>query len=172
MECVTTVQYTIRFNGVPLDAFQPTQGIHQGDSLSPYLFLFAADGLSKLLNRETQAQRVEGLQMCRRAPEISHLLFADDSLLFFRSIREQAERVKQVLDCYCRSKGQLINTRKCSLFFNSTMVPENMEQVRTCLGVQECSFDTKYLGLPTPEGRMKAEKFQPTEERLAKRCSA
>jgi hypothetical protein len=34
------------------------------------------------------------------------------------------------------------------------------------------AFEAKYLGLPTPEGRMKAEKFLNITDRLAKRCSA
>ena len=76
MECVTTVRYTVRFNGVLMDAFQPTRGLRQGDPLSPYLFLFVADGLSKVLQHESELGRIQGLKVCRRAPEISHLLFA------------------------------------------------------------------------------------------------
>ena len=37
------------------------------------------------------------------------------------------------------------------------------------LNIQKTCFEEKYLGLPVPEGRMKAEHFQPTKERLAKR---
>jgi hypothetical protein len=49
MECVTTVRYSVCFNNVALEPFHPTHGLRQGDPLSPYLFLFVADGLSKLL---------------------------------------------------------------------------------------------------------------------------
>jgi hypothetical protein len=49
MECVSTIRYSIHFNNVNLEPFCPTRGLHQGDPLSPYLFLFIADGLSKLL---------------------------------------------------------------------------------------------------------------------------
>jgi hypothetical protein len=51
MACVTTVQCRVLFNGVLLDPIQPTRGLRQGDSLSPYLFLFVADGLSKCYMR-------------------------------------------------------------------------------------------------------------------------
>jgi hypothetical protein len=37
--------------------------------------------------------------------------------------------------------------------------------------VEHSSFEEKYLGLPTPEGRMKASRFQPTKERFIKRLT-
>jgi hypothetical protein len=49
MECVTTIRYSVHFNNVALEPFHPTRGLRQGDPLSPYLFLFVDDGLSKLL---------------------------------------------------------------------------------------------------------------------------
>ena len=45
------------------------------------------------------------------------------------------------------------------------------ESIKDTLGVVASSFESKYLGLPTPEGRMKGEKFQPIMERFVKRCS-
>jgi hypothetical protein len=49
MTCVTTVSYSFRFSGHMLDSFTPTHGLRQGDPLSPYLFLFDADGISTLI---------------------------------------------------------------------------------------------------------------------------
>jgi hypothetical protein len=52
---------------------------------------------------------------------------------------------------------------------NCTM--DDGEAVAQILKVESTSFDEKYIGLPIPEGRMKDDKFQPTKERLRKKCS-
>ena len=49
MQCITSVTYAIRINGNPRGRIIPSRGIHQGDPLSPYLFLLCAEGLSSLI---------------------------------------------------------------------------------------------------------------------------
>jgi hypothetical protein len=172
MACVTTVCYRVRFNGILLDPIQPTRGLRQGDPLSPYLFLLVADGFSKVLLEELTHGRIEGVKVCRRAPVISHLLFADDSLLFFRANVQQAERVKASLEKYCSGTGQLINVDKCSVLFNEKQDTTIIGDVKRCLNIHRVAFQAKYLGLPTLEGRMKDDRFQAVTEKLSTRCNA
>ena len=107
--------------------------------------------------------------MCRNAPGVSHLLFADDTLLFFRATMEQAAEVKNVLDTYGRCTGQQVNPAKCSIMFNEKIPPATQNQVKGVLQVVQTAFDARYLGLPTPSGRMKGARFQHLKERLGKR---
>ena len=112
------VTYQVSLNGVLQSPFKPTRGLRQGDPLSPYLFLFVADGLSTLLRKAVESQHVQALGICRRAPTISHLLFADDSLLFFRGNVEQAHRIKDILQSYSRCTGQQINPQVLHYVWN------------------------------------------------------
>lgn len=169
MACVTSVRYAVRFNGSMLKSFQPSRGLRQGDPLSPYLFLFVADGLSTILSSAVRTGDLVPLKVCRQAPGISHLLFADDSLLFFKANVEQATVVKEALNLYERCTSQLLSPAKCSMLFGKHCSDQTQPGIKSLLDVQQNSFEDKYLGLPTPEGRMKADRFQSIKERFFKR---
>jgi len=106
------------------------------------------------------------LTICRNAPGVSHLLFAEDTLLFFRATTDQAEEVKEVLVTYGKCTGQQINPAKCSIMFSDKCPSAMQDQVKAILQVERIVFDAKYLRLPTPNGRMKGDRFQHLKDSL------
>jgi hypothetical protein len=112
MACVTSVKYQVRFNSEETEMFVPTRGLRQGDPLSPYLFLLCAEGLSSLLLYEEEVGGIDGVRVCRNAPSVSHLLFADDSLIIMKANMNNATFLQQVLDTYCANFGQLVSVAK------------------------------------------------------------
>ena len=157
MQCVRSVRYSVRCNGELLEPFCPSRGLRQGDPLSPYLFLFVADGLVHLLKKEMAENKITPIKVARNSPGISNLLFADDSLIFFKAIPEQAKAIKRVLASFQKCTGQLLSASKCSILFSEACPTQTREDIKTILRVQSETFESKYLGLPTPEGRMKEE---------------
>jgi hypothetical protein len=59
MACVTSVSYCIKINGQLTENIFPSRGQRQGDPLSPYLFLFVTDGLSKLVHRAIHREELK-----------------------------------------------------------------------------------------------------------------
>jgi hypothetical protein len=168
MECVTSVSYSIHFNNVSMEPFKPSRGLRQGNPLSPYLFLFVADELSKLLQREVQQGNLHEIKICRRGSGISHLMFVDNTMIFMQISETQAEWVNLVLREYEKGTCQLINPAKCSIMFRAGCTEEDKEKVKDILKVENVAPEEKYLGLPSPEGRMNKDSFKSTKERLVK----
>uniref|UniRef100_A0A452XL47 Reverse transcriptase domain-containing protein n=1 Tax=Aegilops tauschii subsp. strangulata TaxID=200361 RepID=A0A452XL47_AEGTS len=166
MACVTSVKYSVKFNGKLLESFIPSRGLRQGDLLSPFLFLFIADALSSLINKAMWEEGLRGVKICTSAPEISHLLFADDSLLFFHASAQQAGLVRGLLNTYATTTGQLINPSKCSILFSDNCVHSVAQEVKGILEISQEVFVPKYLGLPVPEGRMHKGNFETVQERV------
>ena len=71
-----------------------------------------------MLRKEEKEGQIKGVAVYRRAPRISHLLFADDSIIFYRASISEYDRVVEVLEGYERDSGQKINKEKTSLFFS------------------------------------------------------
>uniref|UniRef100_A0A2N9GLP4 Reverse transcriptase domain-containing protein n=1 Tax=Fagus sylvatica TaxID=28930 RepID=A0A2N9GLP4_FAGSY len=97
MICVNSVSYSILINGEQWGYFSASRGIRQGDSLSPYLFLLCAKGLSYLLRKNVVEGRLKGVSASRGGPQITHLFFADDSLLFCQATGANCEAISGIL---------------------------------------------------------------------------
>ncbi|GAU45885.1 hypothetical protein TSUD_401090, partial [Trifolium subterraneum] len=81
-ECICTATASILVNGSLTDTFPLERGLRQGDPLSPFLFLLAAEGLSVLMKALVENNLFTGYSVGTQAPvSISHLQFADDTLL-------------------------------------------------------------------------------------------
>lgn len=124
MRCVTFVSFSIHINGCLSARFRPTRGIRQGDLISPYLFLVCAKALSALLKTFGLVHLSRGVRVGVHAPWISHLLFADDCIIFSKASQRGAERLRGILEIYNRGSGQLVNREKSAVFFSTNNTDE------------------------------------------------
>lgn len=149
MRLVTTVSFSVIFNGERLENFIPSRGVRQGDPISLYLFLLAADGLSCLLKSRTQSSNLSGIMVAPSTPMVSHLLFVDDSL---RANTESAEEVKKALRVYCLASGQQVSMDKSSIHFAKGVSGSIRDEIKNVLDVHNEALSEKYLGMPTDVG--------------------
>ena len=146
MACVTSVRYQVCLNHEFSDYIYPSRGLRQGDPLSPYLFLLCAEGLTSLLRHEEREGNLLGIKVCRDAPAVSHLLFADDSLILMRADAQNASSLRRALDDYCAASGQLVSEAKSSIFFSPTTDVNTRVVVCSVLNIMTEAMTDKYLG--------------------------
>lgn len=73
-ECVSTATTSVLVNGSPTDEFPLKRGLRQGDPLSPFLFLLAAEGLNIVMKSLVETQLFSGYSIRAANPVVvSHL---------------------------------------------------------------------------------------------------
>ncbi|XP_043694381.1 uncharacterized protein LOC122645101 [Telopea speciosissima] len=169
MACISLVSYGLIINGAVRGSVSPTRGIRQGDPLSPTLFVLCSQALSSLLLQAQEAGLIKGMKIRNRAMPLSHLLFADDSLLFTEVNIDEVLNLKGCMDIYCRASGQQINLKKSLLTFSPNTVPKFRRWFSRLLKIPYGSGPKKYLGLPTEFGTAKKGLFREIQEKTYKR---
>jgi hypothetical protein len=128
MRGVTSLSFANKINGILIETFRPSRGIRQGDPISPYLFLLCFEGLSCLLKSVGPMHLSRGVRVGVHSPWISHLLFADDCIVFSEASQGGAGRLKEILERYHRGLGQLVNRDKSTIFLSKNCY-DDMKQV-------------------------------------------
>jgi len=68
---------------------------------------------------------------------VSHLLFADDSLILFRANGSDAQHVQGILDLYEECSGQMINKEKSAIMFSPNTRSDVRESVMRALSIRK-----------------------------------
>lgn len=166
MKCITTVTYSVLINGEPTKKIIPKRGLRQGDPISPYLYILCTEGLSTLIKQNIQNQMIHGFKASRNGPAISHLLFADDSLIFFKANEEEGQNLSRILQVYQRASGQEINYNKSAITFSKGTPSSLQKNITKLFGITKIGGFGKYLGLPDHIGRRRKEAFHYITERI------
>ena len=169
MNCLSSVRYAVLFNGSTTETFFPTRGIRQGDPFSPYLFLLCAEGLTALLRKADSNFSLRGVAVCRNGLRVTHLMFADDCMLFFRANIEECQVVIDILNQYEEASGQKLNNDKTSIFYSSNTPHDTRIAIGNLLGDPNSNSIERYLGLPPFLGRSKIKAFEDLSTKVWKK---
>lgn len=109
-----------------------SEGLRQGYPLSPYIFLFCAESLSYLILKYEIDKKIFGVTLCRNMPIVTHLFFADNSLIFLKADEYNSSYFIDILSAYVKASGQKINFEKPALFFSPNCADQVKDNIMLC----------------------------------------
>ena len=130
------------------------------------MFLFCSEGLNGLLNQEVSLGQIGAYSLCKNGLKISHIFFADDSLLFCRAKVEDINVIQDILECYATASGQQINKAKTTLVFSKSVSAATKNSIKLLIEVPEIKEYNKYLGLPAIVGKNKMASLNYIKDRV------
>jgi len=115
-ECITTATASVLVNSSPTDEFPLERGLRQGDPLSPFLFLLAAEGLNIIMKSVVARNIFEGYKVgAPSSVSVTHLQFADDTLLLGVKSWANVRAMRVVLMLFEAMSGLKVNFNKSML---------------------------------------------------------
>jgi hypothetical protein len=100
--CISFARFSVLVNGSPNGFFSSSRGLRQGDPLSPLLFVFVMEALSRMITQAVSGGLLEGFLVGNVS--ISHLLFADDTLILSSARTSQLQNLQSLFFCLKQSR--------------------------------------------------------------------
>lgn len=144
--CVSSASANYLVNGSPSGDFALEKGLRQGDPLSPFLFLIAAEGISLLTKKAIQEGLLKAALIGRDKVELSHIQYADDTVFVVEGTKENATALKWILKCFELLSGLLVNFDK-SKVFGVNIEREKLGDIANILGCTVGEGTVPYLGM-------------------------
>lgn len=146
--CISSISFEILINGGKTASFKLSRGLRQGDPLSSYLFILGQEILSRLLNQELRQKSIRGIKTSKRGPIITHVMYADDIVLFSKATKKDATSISRILEKYRLWSGQLVKRSKSGIFFSKHTQRPIQKAIKSSLQIRSIKKDATCLGAP------------------------
>ena len=169
--CLTIARVSILINGVPSKPFKMRRGLRQGDPLSPYLFVIMAEVLNRLLTKVTKLGYFKGVQVGTHSVPLSHLQFADDTLLFCEPKVEFLQNIENILYSFQSFSGLTVNYDKSGII----AIGKEDEWAAMAADLLKCKvvqLPITYLGVPLGANMRKIASWQPVVDKVQQRLAS
>lgn len=129
-----SVRLSVSINGRIHGFFRCSSGVRQGDPLSPLLFCLAKEVISRSLTEMVREGKLKLIHGTRKINIPSHILYADDMMIFCKGTNSNIKALKDVYLKYVESSGQMENPQKSSIYAGS-ITSHRLSQVSHQLGL-------------------------------------
>ncbi|XP_071728393.1 uncharacterized protein [Rutidosis leptorrhynchoides] len=162
---LSSASISLLVNGSPTSEFSLGRGIRQGDPLSPFLFIIAAEGLNILAKAACEKGLFKGIEVGSDKVPISHLQYVDDTIFIGEWSHANIHSLQNLLKCFELASGLKVYFQKSCLYGVGVEVGE-VNLVASRVGCQVGVFPFTYLGLPIGSKMSKLEDWEPVIEKF------
>ncbi|XP_071694930.1 uncharacterized protein [Rutidosis leptorrhynchoides] len=163
--CLKSASISILVNGSPTNEFLIERGVRQGDPLSPFLFLIAAEGLNLIVKRACRDGLYKGVEVGIDKVGLSHLQFADDTIFIGEWQSQNFCNLVKILKCFENLSGLKINFHK-SVLYGLGVASIDIEGLASRVGCKVGDLPFIYLGLPVGKNLSKEQSWKPMIEKF------
>ncbi|XP_015971192.1 uncharacterized protein LOC107494666 [Arachis duranensis] len=171
MTCVRASSLSIMWNGNRLDSFAPRRGLRQGDPMSPYLFVLCMERLACYISHKVVEGVWKPVSVTRGGPKFSHLMFADDLLLFCQATKSQVQMVMHSLNIFCKASGMKVNLEKSKAFCSKNVTARRRDIFTSVSSIRFALDLGRYLGVNLNHSRTSRASFHSVIEKVRGRLA-
>lgn len=167
-QVVTGGTVSVKINNKIGNYIKSFKGVRQGDPLSPILFNFVADCLTRMVHQAQEKGLITGLISHIVPNGVAILQYADDTIIFLRHDTNGAVHLKLLLYLFEMLAGLKINFDKSEIF----MINDGESWGQVYAEIFDCQvglFPIKYLGVPVSRSRLKVSDWLTLTEKSMKR---
>ncbi|XP_057720278.1 uncharacterized protein LOC130934758 [Arachis stenosperma] len=171
MNCVRASSLSIIWNGNRLDSFAPRRGLRQGDPMSPYLFVLCMERLACYISQKVVEGVWKPVSVTRGGPKFSHLMFADDLLLFCQATKSQVQMVMHSLNIFYKASGMKVNFEKSKVFCSKNVTAHRRDIFNSVSSIHFALDLGRYLGVNLNHSRTSRASFHSVIEKVRGRLA-
>jgi len=142
--CISSAKFSVLVNGSPNGFFSSSRGLRQEDPLSPLLFVFVMEALSRMITAAVSGGLLDGFKVGNAS--FSHLLFVDDTFILCDASSSKLRYLRSLFLLFEAVSGLKVNLAKSSLIPVGDVV--QVGSLAGILGCEVASLPVKYLSLP------------------------
>lgn len=166
-----STKLSISVNGKSVGYFSCKRGVRQGDPWSPLLFCIAEDVLRRGISLLVQDKKLLPMASPRGFQAPSHVLYADDVLIFCRGTKKNLDNLMALFKLYSDALGHIISGEK-STFYAGSINHTRLAALRRNLGFRAGHLPFMYLGVPIFKGKPRKANFIPITDKIKSKLAS
>jgi hypothetical protein len=160
----------ISINGEVGPYFRNKRGVRQGDLISPLLFDFVTDALDAILSKARVAGHIEDVVPHLIPGSVSHLQYADDTMILLQNTDSGIRNLKFILLCFELLSGMKINFHRSEVIVMG-VAPEEEARFARLLNCKRGCFTFTYLGFTMSDHKLSISDNEPLVVVVGKRAA-